>query len=334
MTDDHDSTTAFAPGTEAQPLPTCFGLKAEECTADGLRRIVLEQVDLATWHARRVGAADEHVHGVRQATKRMRAVLRLVRDCLDEATYRKDNAILRDVARDLSEMRSATVRAETLEALVEWSAPLEASVAGLRGQLVIDVTTMRTVLHIEPLLIEDLVGRLHRVRASLDGWILPRELDPTTAGLGRTYRRGRRAMALAYADRSTDRFHEWRKRVKYLWHQMEVLTATWPESTSVIKSGLAELGKGLGVDHDLADLGSVVADSPVALLSPAEGSQLLEVIAGRRTELQTDLRPLAQRLYAQTPRQFVRDLTTRWEEWGSGAPPDVGLPTMPEVGSL
>jgi len=314
MTDDQDSTTAFAPGSEAQPLPTCFGSKAEERTADGFRRIVLEQVDLAVWHARRVGAADEHVHGVRRATKRMRAVLRLVRDSLGEATYRQDNVILRDVARDLSEMRSATVRIETLEALVEWNAPLEVSVAGLRGQLVTNATTMRTVLRTEPLFKEDLVGRLRGVRAGLDD------------------RRGRRAMARAYADGSTDRFHEWRKRVKYLGHQMEVLTATWPESTCVITSGLAKLGSGLGLDHDLADLGSFVADSSVALVSPAEEGELLDVIAGRRTELQTDLRPLAQRLYAQTPRQFVRDMTTHWEEWGRVAPPNVGSPTMPEVG--
>ncbi|RLE16885.1 MAG: hypothetical protein DRJ28_00485 [Actinobacteria bacterium] len=332
MTDDQDSTTAFAPGSEAQPLPTCFGSKAEERTADGFRRIVLEQVDLAVWHARRVGAADEHVHGVRRATKRMRAVLRLVRDSLGEATYRQDNVILRDVARDLSEMRSATVRIETLEALVEWNAPLEVSVAGLRGQLVTNATTMRTVLRTEPLFKEDLVGRLRGVRAGLDGWTLPHELVPTTVGLGSTYRRGRRAMARAYADGSTDRFHEWRKRVKYLGHQMEVLTATWPESTCVITSGLAKLGSGLGLDHDLADLGSFVADSSVALVSPAEEGELLDVIAGRRTELQTDLRPLAQRLYAQTPRQFVREMTTHWEEWGRVAPPNVGSPTMPEVG--
>jgi hypothetical protein len=257
-------------------------------------------------------------------------VLRLVRDYLGEAPYRYANVNLRDVARDLSEMRSATVRVETLDALVESHAPLETSMAGLRGQLVIDATT----LHTESLPIDDLIGRLEQVRVSLDGWTLPRELVPTTAGLGRTYRRGRGAMALAYADRSTDHFHEWRKRVKYLWHQMEVLTGTWPESTSVIKSGLAELGSGLGLDHDLADLRSFIADSPVAHVSPAKKGELLDVIAGRRTELQTDLRPLAQRLYTQTPRQFVRDVTGRWEEWGSVVPSNVGSPTMPEVGSL
>ena len=328
MTDARDSATAALPGDEEQPFPTHFELEVGECAADGLRRIFLEQVDLATWHAERVGVADEHVHEVRKTTKRVRAVLRLVRDGLGEESYRRDNVVLRDVARDLSEVRSATVRVETLEALVEWCAPLAESVTVLYSELVADTARMRASVLSESLLIDDLVGRLARVRASVDGWTLPPELVATTLGLQRTYRRGRRGMAIAYADRSTDRFHEWRKRVKYLRHQLEVLTAVEPEKMPTITAGFVELGDGLGLVHDLADL----AGAPVVLASRTERGELLAAIAQRRKELQADLQPLAERLYAQTPREFVRDMTTYWEERGSETPSDAESHTGPEVG--
>ncbi len=150
----------------------------------------------------------------------------MVRDGLGEESYRHHNAVLHDVARDLSAVRSATVRVETLEALVGWRAPLAASVAELHSELVADPARMRTAVLVESPLINSLIGPLQRVRASLDWWTLPPALVPTTCNLRRTYRRGRRGMARAHADHSTERSYEWRKRVKYLRHQMEVLTAT------------------------------------------------------------------------------------------------------------
>ncbi len=334
MTDALDSTSAVASADEAQPPPTHFELKADERTADGMRRIVLEQIDLASWHARRVGVADEHVHGVRRVTKRVRAVLRMVRDGLGEESYRHDNAVFRDVARDLSEVRSAAVRVETLEALIEWRAALAASVAELYSILVADAARMRAAVLAESPLIDGLIGRLQRARASLDGWTLPPALVPTAFGLQRTYRRGRRGMARAYADRSTDHFHEWRKRVKYLRHQMEVLAAMRPETMPTITASLAELGDTLGLVHDLADLGCVVGGAPVVFASPAGQGELLDAIVSRRKELWTDLQQQAERLYAQTPRDFVREMTTYWEEGPSAALPDTGLRTVPEAGSL
>ncbi len=334
MTDAFESVPAVAAADEPQPPPTRFELKADERTGDGLRRIVLEQVDRAAWHARRVGGADEHVHGVRRATKRVRAVLRMVRDGLGEESYRRDNAVFRDVARDLSAVRSATVRVETLEALIEWRAPLAASVAELRSELVADAARTRAAVLVESPVIDGVIGRLRRARASVGGWTLPPALVPTAFGLRRTYRRGRRGMASAYADRSTGRFHEWRKRVKYLRHQMEVLAAVRPETMPTIRASLVELGDALGLEHDLADLGRVVGRAPAVLASPVGPGELLDAIASRRDELRTDLQPLAERLYAQTPRDFVGEMTTYWEEWRSAALPDAGLRTMPEAGSL
>jgi CHAD domain-containing protein len=291
-------------------------LREDEHGSEGLRRIAREQVEMATWHAQRVGAADEHVHEVRTATKRVRAVLRMVREALGEQSYRHDNAVLRDVARDLSALRSATMRVTTLETLARWRPAIAPSAEDLVAELIRETTVLRASVGAGSPLVDDLVDRLQLARASVGAWTLPPTLVLTAPGLERTYRRGRLGMERVYADQSTDRLHEWRKRVKYLRHQMEVLGAVLPESMQMMAGSLRELGEGLGVDHDLADLESVVVRSPDVFLSPIAQSEMLDAIAWRRKELQADLLPLGKRLYTQTPDDFVRVMTSYWEEWG------------------
>lgn len=324
MTDTLDSLSVVAPEGEAERPLTHFELKADESAADGLRRIVLEQVDLASWHARRVGVADEHVHGVRRVTKRIRAALRMVRDRLGEESYRRDNALLRNVARDLSTVRSMTVRVETLDDLIEGRASLAASTAGLHRQLVAGASSTRVAVLADSRLIESLTDRLLQARVSFDSWTLPPALDPTAAGLRRTYGRGRRGMARALADRSAERFHEWRKQVKYLRHQSEVLTAVRPETMPTITAGLAELGDALGHDHDLADLERFVGATPVGFGSPTAQRELLDAIASRHHELGTDIHQLAEGVYARNPRDFVANMNSYWDEWRSSLPIHAG----------
>jgi CHAD domain-containing protein len=308
MTNAPESVTAASREIVVSPIPVHFELGMNESVDDGLRRIVREQVDLAAWHAQRVGEADEHVHEVRRSMKRIRAVLRMVRNSIGEESYRRDNAMLRDVARELSAARSATIRVATLEALPEWNAPDARSVAGLHSRLIDDASALTQSLQGE-----ELVRSLELARVGLRAWTLTPELVRMVSGVRRTYRRGRLGMANAYADRATDHFHEWRKRVKYLRHQMEVLAAVLPDAMDLVTEGLGELGYGLGVDHDLADLGGAVDGPEGNSLSPTDQRDLLTSIGLRRQELQADLRPLAEQLYAQPPRDFASRIKVVWQ---------------------
>ena len=103
----------------SRPPVVQFQLGVDEPAAEGIHRIALEQVDLIIWHAERLGDGDEHVHGVRKTSKRVRALLRLIRGELGEEAYRRENAALRDVARELSALRTATVEIEILKGLAD-----------------------------------------------------------------------------------------------------------------------------------------------------------------------------------------------------------------------
>src|SRR5262245_22171341 len=98
-----------------------FELKSDESLPHGIKRIVCAQMDkaleqLTTTHE---GSRDESVHEARKAFKRIRAVLRLVRPVIGDATYRHENTCFRDAGRPLTKVRDAKICVETLDELTK-----------------------------------------------------------------------------------------------------------------------------------------------------------------------------------------------------------------------
>jgi hypothetical protein len=92
-----------------------FRLKAGKSVSKGVKRIARRQMDKALDLLRSKGGGDESVHDARKAFKRVRSVLRLVRDEIGEKTYRRENRRFRDGARPPTEVRDAKVLVEALE---------------------------------------------------------------------------------------------------------------------------------------------------------------------------------------------------------------------------
>ncbi|NIS31707.1 MAG: CHAD domain-containing protein, partial [Actinobacteria bacterium] len=57
---------------------------------------------------------DGGIHDARKKLKRLRALLRLVRDDIGDSAYHNENVVLRDTARTLAGMRDAGVLRTTL----------------------------------------------------------------------------------------------------------------------------------------------------------------------------------------------------------------------------
>jgi CHAD domain-containing protein len=111
-------------------------------------------------------------------------------------------------------------------------------------------------------------------------------------------------MARAYRDESVGAFHRWRKQAKYLRYQMEVITRSNPAEIPALVVSLEEIGAGLGTDHDLADLLSTVTGSGEVFASRIGLDGLIDAIAHRRTVIESEVRPIAERVYAQLPHEF------------------------------
>ena len=244
------------------------------------------------------------VHGARKATKRVRALVRMVRGGLAAPRFRAANHGLRDAARGLAAARDAVVALATFDALVPAPDP---ALAPVRAALLAAAEAPAPAAGPEPL--SHAAAALDRVQAALSAALEPRALawDVLEDGLADSYAGGREAMRVALAAPDDEAFHAWRKRVKDLWYQTQLLRGACEPVLAAHESLLADLGDRLGDDHDLA----VLAAQPAAADLPA----LADLLAERRRSLRADARRLGQQIYAERPRAFLRRIAAYWRIW-------------------
>ena len=105
-----------------------YRLESGEGVADGIRRIVAEELDdaiagLRAGAEQAAEARDEAIHEARKSLKKSRSALRLVQEDLPRKTRAAENAAMRDAARRLSGARDAQVMIDTLAAVVADAVP-------------------------------------------------------------------------------------------------------------------------------------------------------------------------------------------------------------------
>jgi CHAD domain-containing protein len=300
---------------QAKDRDDSFRLASDEAVGQGLKRIALTRAEKALRRLRGLKPGDEWfataVHGARKDLKKLRTVLRLLRQQLGEERFEAQNRRFRDAGRALSATRDAEVKLETLEALRESAGELPGAALAWRQLLERDRDQAAKVFDSSALteaveLIEAGREEIAAWRIEGDSWDL---LDPGLAG---TYRRGRRAMRRAEADPSGENLHRWRKRAKDLWYELRILGDAWPavlEPTAEEAHRLAEL---LGDHHDFIVLREDLVERQ---LGEEPVNALLAAIANRQEELAGEAFDLGRRLYAERPKQFRRRLRGYWSAW-------------------
>jgi CYTH domain-containing protein len=96
-----------------------YRLELDETAPDGIRRIAAGRAAKARKKLGEVDGEDSAtaIHGARKDLKKLRSVLRLVREALGEKVYHQQNDRYRDAGRLLSGTRDAEVKVETLDDL-------------------------------------------------------------------------------------------------------------------------------------------------------------------------------------------------------------------------
>ena len=299
----------------------------------GLQRMALEQFEIAIAGLHGTPDTETGVHQARKALKRVRAVLRLVRDVLGDDVYRAENVVARDVARVLSPVRESLVLPRTLDSLLtaepdaisaatatELSDHLQAKhleTAGailndrdLMAQLLTSVKCAATRFAHWPVMNIEVGDGVIDIRPTI-----PDRFESLEPGLRRVYRRGRHRLGEAEQHPTTTNVHEWRKRVKYLRYQMEALTPLWTDVIGGFERSLNHLSELLGVEHDLADLAVLVHLEPHLISRDLDRNRLLAAIARRRAALQAEAFVVGDRVYAEPPRRFTARVAPYWQSW-------------------
>ena len=297
-----------------------YKLKRNESANAGIRRIAREEIDESLDLLEKSDTDPEvTVHELRKHFKKIRALARLVRDELGAEAYDRDNEAVRGLGRRLASVRDSTVRVSALERLrstyeKEFSAdgmsPVQKKLAS-RHRAALGRLGRGTTL-------SAIAGELEALRRRVRAWPLQQEGFPCLeAGFRRGYRQGRQGAAEAYATRTDDAFHDWRKRAKDLRYHVELLEPVWPETMKDLEKTLHTLTDHLGDDHDFAGLRMTLTASPKLTEGATGVTTVIELIDRRRSELQGLARPIGARIYAEKSRAFSRRIESYWEAWRS-----------------
>jgi CHAD domain-containing protein len=262
---------------------------------------------------------DEAVHESRKCFKKLRGLLRLVRAEIGEPIYQRENKCFRDAGRLLSDLRDSAVRIQTLDDLLEAFEDTSAggeveAIEAMRETLVIfyQATYQRVVVEEKSLARAARMAREARDRVG-DWPVEDESFSAVAGGLQKIYRRGRNRHGDASEDPTTEAFHEWRKRVKYLWYSVRILCPIWPEPMTVLADEIHDLSDFLGDDHDFASLLALVEEQPSLLSSDAARDALFSLINQSRADLQRRSFQMGERIYAESPEDFVGRLEGYWQ---------------------
>jgi CHAD domain-containing protein len=294
-----------------------YRLKRGESVSDGIKRIVIEEIDSATERLR-CGPKDrdEAIHEARKSVKKIRGAMRLVRGELGNM-YRDEDSRFRDLGRQLSELRDAQAVIEVFDAIAQQYAGSiqKSALAAIRRGIESAKREKEQSIRFGEL-VRTAVGALRGARKRVAGW--PLECDGFEAiapGLKRTYRRGRAALARAQDTSDPLVYHDFRKRVKDHWYHVRLLESLWTESQQARESSLHDLETWLGDDHNLVVLSEQAQKDPDRYSGQEQIRLFLTLAAQHQKELRNNSIALGQRLYEERPRQFVRRMAKLWDVW-------------------
>lgn len=294
-------------------------LRQQEKATKGIRRIVRKQIrktleSLGDDHR----ISDEMVHGARKSLKKIRAALRLLREQLGSRAYHDENACFRDAARPLTELRDAQVLIDTLDKLSsQCSGELEPAALGvLRRALKEHRRQVRQQTLLDREALKPVREALERAQCRWDNCSPPgRGWSVLGAGLKRVYDNARTAFTLAQQTPSVENLHEWRKQVKYLWHELQFLQPLWPTVLKDLADQMHELTTRLGDDHDLAVLRQQLQVEAESFHDGTTVAALVRCINCQQAALRQQAAQLGGRLFEERPGQFVRRLQGYWQLW-------------------
>lgn len=290
-----------------------YRLTTNEPFAEGIRRIACEQLEgaLREISQGRAGKEAAAVHATRKHIKKIRALLRLIRDEIGREIFAEENSRLREVAGAFSGARDARVQLQLLEKLRQPAEQKETAFAKTTAALEKEIAAHADSFGPRR---REAEATLQRICDRLEGWPLDDlGLPELCCGLRRSYGRGRKGLACAREESTSENFHSWRKRVKDIWYQARILQCLNPTVMCELAEAAKSLGQRLGDLHDLAFFRSRL--EPEAGEREDERSLLLGLICTRENDLEEITLDLGARFFAEKPGAFERRLLRYARVW-------------------
>jgi CHAD domain-containing protein len=132
------------------------------------------------------------------------------------------------------------------------------------------------------------------------------------------YRQGRKTLQAVHTAPSDAAFHEWRKQVKYLRYQIQLLRPIWSGPLEALAGELRGLCDYLGEDHDLVVLRAKLTANDSPLTNEPGCRALLATLDRKRVTLRRKAMRVGGRIYKESPALFCSRLRQHWKDWRDG----------------
>jgi CHAD domain-containing protein len=252
--------------------PSSFRIPSDVDFETGFRQTVMEPateaVQLLEKYELDRGRA---IHQGRKDLKKLRAALRLIRDHADEEFIPAESVRLRDAGRLLADARDADVKMQTLAALrqrrilkidepvlEEWAAALERD----RDELLHRLDDPHVPVGSGGAMVRSIDAVIEECK-SVGQWPVDGlTLRSARLALVRERARGIAAMGRVIEGGDEEAVHDFRKRIKDLWHHLDLLCNVLPEIRSSQVERAHAVSDLLGDHNDLAVLVQDARDRP------------------------------------------------------------------------
>ena len=293
-----------------------FSISNTESISINIHRILLEQFHYIIMQSEKdQEEIHESIHETRKSMKRIRAVLRMIRDEIGYSSYYRENTFYRDLSRNLSEIRNFEVLSGSIQNLQkDLSNTIPPDVfALLEGELGRQRNLVAGGPAVLTQLLKEIARKIEIARDRIyDFPIKHNDFRAFEGGLFRMYRQGKKYLQDVRENPTPNQLHDLRKRLKYFWYQVEILQPIFPGPMKAYASTLEKIGENLGVYHDLEVLQEFLSELTI-IPDPQVKEALQEACLARKSMLLYNIWPLAEMAYSEKPEAIISRLSSYWK---------------------
>ena len=190
------------------------------------------------------------IHLFRKTVKNIRALIKMSRYALGKKLYAETNIFFRDLNRIVSDQRDSSVFLDTLKA--------HTNNKRLTSFLATRLLHYKDSFYNQSRItgtFRDIQSILENSNAFLESF--PKKIKKEKLyikGVIKMYRQSQRAFLVSAKNPCKENNHEWRKKIKYLWHQLEFFYQFYPVEIEKLAQDLEQISNHLGIEHDIRAL--------------------------------------------------------------------------------
>ena len=243
--------------------------------------------------------AEESTHQIRKKLKAFRAFVKLLKRCHSDVNYSSVNTLLRNLGREFSELRDAHVRRFLLSEYFSGHEMFKPFVLET-----LNTTNEREIVLLEKRFVGD-SNRFLKLTDHLKSSTLIHEFfehlqaepDLVKAGFAESYLKSKEAFQNGVTNQDSEQMHEWRKRLKDVQYQMELLMSGSQDLNLLNYPEVVILCEKLGALNDLHMFIEWIENESLTIITEDEINEFFTELHHRAKMLRKETVDLGSVLY-------------------------------------